>query len=58
MTFTPKELQTIVAALRTAADRYQEDAETCSANARLFAQFKAQAAEADTLADRIEEEAA
>ena len=54
MNFTQKELFTISAGLRVAAEQYRQDAEACEKNARLFAQFQVQRAEAEDLAERIE----
>ncbi len=53
------DVQTIVHALRVAADRYREDAESLRTDAggphdRLIAQFKRQQADANALADRID----
>lgn len=57
MKFSQKELFTIKAALIAAAEVYRQDADACSDNARLFAQFQTQRAEADDLWERIETEA-
>jgi hypothetical protein len=47
--------QTLVHALRVAAERFGEDAKTCAFNPRLAEQFVRQAAESRDLADTLDD---
>jgi hypothetical protein len=54
MKFTEKQIETIVRALRVAADQFVEDARSCL-EASCAKQFTRQAAAARELAERIED---